>query len=248
MLLSKFSTHFNPPLGKGTSPLTRLAIRIAHRLPESARILNLCEDRFGFTATLLAAAIRRLLCLLPPNLADATLARLAAEHGLMIAVCDRDLTLPLPYLRIPACLKFSSQWEHPSLEGLQLIAFTSGSTGRPQPWPKDWLQLSHCAQRALQTLRLNGRRWAVIATTPAQHMYGLETSIVWPLCSKLALTNPRPFYPEDIRRALAAAPQPALLVSTPVHLKACLESSMSWPNLAAILSSTAPSIRRWRGS
>ncbi len=218
-----------------------LAIRIAHRLPESAGILNLCEDRFWFTATLLATAIRHIPCLLPPNRADATLERLAAEYGPLIAALDREMALPLPSLKVTACPELpSAKWEWPLLEDLTLTAFTSGSTGRPEPWSKDWRTLSVCARLALQALGLHGRRWAVIATTPAQHMYGLETSVVWPLCSELVLTDQRPFYPEDIHRAVAGSPHPVLLVSTPVHLKACLASSMAWRNLAALVSSTAP--------
>lgn len=218
-----------------------LAVRIAPMLPAAGNILNLCENRYWFTATLLACALRRTPCLLPPNRADATLERLAAEHGPLIAARDRETALPLPSLEVSACPDFSSgAWDRPSLEDLKLTAFTSGSTGRPEPWPKDWLQLRVCAQLALQALGLHGRRWAVIATPPAQHMYGLETSVVWPLCSALVLTDQRPFYPEDIRRAVADSLHPVLLVSTPVHLKACLASSMDWRNLAAIVSSTAP--------
>lgn len=225
----------------GPVRLTELAVRIAHRLPEAAGLLNLCENRVWFTATLLATAIRRIPCLLPPNRADATLERLAAAHGPLIAARDREIALPLPSLKVSACPDFpGSQWDHWSLADLQVIAFTSGSTGKPQPWPKDWQTLSACARLALEALGLQRRRWAVIATAPAQHMYGLETAVVWPLCSELALTGRLPFYPEDVRRAIAESPQPVLLVSTPVHLKACLAGSMAWPNLAAIVSSTAP--------
>lgn len=243
LLFDPESTEFSAtPLGRGGSlRLTNLAVRIAHRLPEAAGVLNLCEDRVWFTATLLATAIRRIPCLLPPNRADATLERLAAAHGPLIAAQDREIALPLPSLEVSACPDFpGSKWNRSSLADLQVIAFTSGSTGRPQPWPKDWQTLSACAWLALEALGLQRRRWAVIATTPVQHMYGLETAVVWPLCSKLALTGRLPFYPEDIRRAIASSPRPVLLVSTPVHLKACLAGSMAWPKLAAIVSSTAP--------
>ncbi|XSG85365.1 MAG: AMP-binding protein [Methylohalobius sp. ZOD2] len=221
--------------------LHEYAARIAGTLPADTGVLNLCEDRFHFTATLLATAARRLPCLLPPNRTSAALERLAADYDPLVAVCDRPTSGLLP------AVDATDLPESPpakitefSTESLNLIAFTSGSTGNPQPWPKDWQMLREGARRALQALDLMERRWAVMATTPAQHMFGLETSVVWPLCSELALTDHRPFYPEDIRQAIAATSLPVLLVSTPLHLKACLASSGKWPNLAAIISSTAP--------
>jgi acyl-coenzyme A synthetase/AMP-(fatty) acid ligase len=50
----------------------------------------------------------------------------------------------------------------------------------------------------------------------------------------------RPFFPVDIAAALAAAPQPPLLVTTPVHLRALVEAGVALPLLAGIVTSTAP--------
>ena len=43
------------------------AHRLASRLPPSARVVNLCSDRYGFTVALAAAWSRGDVCLLPPN-------------------------------------------------------------------------------------------------------------------------------------------------------------------------------------
>ena len=45
---------------------------------------------------------------------------------------------------------------------------------------------------------------------------------------------------EDIARALAAMPEPRLLATTPVHLRALVESGVALPPLCGIVSATAP--------
>jgi hypothetical protein len=64
---------------------------------------------------------------------------------------------------------------------------------------------------------------------PAQHSYGLESTILLTLHGGCALWHGRPFYPADIVDALAAVPRPRLLVSTPFHLRALLESQVGLP-------------------
>ena len=50
----------------------------------------------------------------------------------------------------------------------------------------------------------------------------------------------KPFYPQDIASALAAVPQPRLLVTTPFHLSALLASGIDLPAIDLLLSATAP--------
>src|SRR5690606_9534504 len=80
----------------------------------------------------------------------------------------------------------------------------------------------------------------VVATVPPQHMYGMEMSVLLPLVGGVAVHEARPFFPVDIAAALAAAPLPPLLVTTPVHLRALVESGVALPPLAGIVVSTAP--------
>src|SRR5690606_32541946 len=80
----------------------------------------------------------------------------------------------------------------------------------------------------------------VVATVPPQHMYGMEMSVLLPLVGGVAVHGARPFFPVDIAAALADAPRAPLLVTTPVHLRALVESGVSLPALAGIVTSTAP--------
>jgi acyl-coenzyme A synthetase/AMP-(fatty) acid ligase len=80
----------------------------------------------------------------------------------------------------------------------------------------------------------------IIGTVPAQHMYGLESSVLLALQSGHALSSKQPFYPADIVCALESVPAPRILVSTPVHMRMLLEAKVDIPEVALILSATAP--------
>jgi acyl-coenzyme A synthetase/AMP-(fatty) acid ligase len=71
-------------------------------------------------------------------------------------------------------------------------------------------------------------------------MYGLEMSVLMPLLGPVSVHAARPFFPGDVARAVALAPSPPLLVTTPVHLRALVESGVALPPLAGIVSATAP--------
>jgi acyl-coenzyme A synthetase/AMP-(fatty) acid ligase len=71
-------------------------------------------------------------------------------------------------------------------------------------------------------------------------MYGMEFAVMLPLLGGMAIHSSHPLFPADIAAALAQTPEPRILVSTPVHLKALLESGVVPPRIAAVLSATAP--------
>jgi acyl-coenzyme A synthetase/AMP-(fatty) acid ligase len=71
-------------------------------------------------------------------------------------------------------------------------------------------------------------------------MYGMEMSVLLPLLGPVAVHGARPFFPEDIAAALRDAPSAPLLVTTPVHLRALVESDARLPPLRGIVSATAP--------
>jgi acyl-coenzyme A synthetase/AMP-(fatty) acid ligase len=79
-----------------------------------------------------------------------------------------------------------------------------------------------------------------VATVPPQHMFGLETSVLAPLLVGACTYAGRPFYPEDVRQALALADTPPTLVSTPLHLRACVAAALEWPPVQQVISATAP--------
>ncbi len=134
----------------------------------------------------------------------------------------------------------------------------SSSTGAPKRYPKSWGGFVYEARIAGHALGLPRGRGGpesrscvsgtsavhggrvVVATVPPQHMYGFIASIMLPTQFGYALDAARPFYPADIRAALAVHRQPAILVTTPVHIRACVLDGARLPALDFILSSTAP--------
>jgi acyl-coenzyme A synthetase/AMP-(fatty) acid ligase len=70
-------------------------------------------------------------------------------------------------------------------------------------------------------------------------MYGFEASVLLPLASGNALTAERPFYPADICAALARAPRPRVLITTPIHLRALMGANAPIPDTDLIVSATA---------
>ena len=124
---------------------------------------------------------------------------------------------------------------------LAAIVFTSGSTGTPLPYKKTWGRLARCVRDGAARLGLlDGRSHTLIGTVPPQHMYGFESTVLLALLSGNAFTAERPFYPADICAAIAAAPRPRALVSTPIHLRALLAAGIDLPPLDLIVSATAP--------
>jgi len=208
---------------------------LARNLPIRRPLVNLCQDRHRFTAVLLIAARRRQTCLLPPDRSPAALEELRSRFADAAIVTDDAIEPVSPFPR-PRPTWSPGRW----LAGLRLVCFTSGSCGTPVPWSKTGAMLSRGADHALRALGWRDKSWDVVATTPAQHLFALETAVVWPFRSRLRPTALQPFYPEDIRRLLSGNARPVLLVSTPLQLRACLTSAPRWRNLAGILSATAP--------
>jgi acyl-coenzyme A synthetase/AMP-(fatty) acid ligase len=219
---------------------------LAETLPDRPYVLNLCENRYRFLVGFAAALLRGQVSLLPPNRAPLTLRRLAEAYpgaycltdcsdvpdGLQRFVCPPDTA------RIP-----SHRPRNPLIPADQIaaIAFTSGTTGQSQPHAKSWRTLRESARLIGESLGIPaGSHAAFVATVPPQHMYGLETTILVPFCHGGTLHEGKPFFPEDVRLALESVPAPRILITTPVHLRACLEEDQPLPPLEFIVSATAP--------
>lgn len=229
---------------------TREVRAVAALLPDAGFAVNLCEDRYRFMVALCAAALRGQTTLLPPSRAPAVVEEVLAHRGDSYSLGDAlaqgdEAVAPTPrYWRLPAVL--------PQCEGealtisddlLVAVGYTSGSTGRPKPNPKTWASFrASTAQNlaALDDLLDRKGTTPLVATVPPQHMYGMEMSVLLPLLGPVAVHGARPFFPGDIARALHDAPRPPLLVTTPVHLRALVESDAPLPPLRGIVSATAP--------
>ncbi len=221
------------------------AEHLAALLPPGKHVLNICRDRYHFTVGLAAAIISNKVSLLPPTHTPEMVQQLQAFSADVFCLYDNDdCVIALPRLRFPVLPEqHASTVAMPQIDAQQLVAivFTSGSTGAPIPHSKSWGSLVHNVQAQAARLGLSAStNYSIVGTVPPQHMYGLESTILLPLQSGNALCSAQPFYPADICSALQTMPSPRILVSTPLHLRLLLEAELNVPDLALVLSATAP--------
>jgi acyl-coenzyme A synthetase/AMP-(fatty) acid ligase len=218
--------------------------RLGQQLPDRAYVINLCDDRYAFATGFAAAMARRQIMLLPPDRSTRMLESIANDYPDVYCLTGPGTTATG---RIPAyCIDDLMDAEPPPASavsrvdpGVVAIPFTSGSTGQPQPHPKRWQHLQQSARLIAAAAAIRPGT-ALVATVPAQHMYGLELSVLLPLCCGAMLDAARPFFPLDIRDALLRHQGKRVLVTTPVHLRALLASGLTFPRLSGLISATAP--------
>ena len=220
--------------------------RVAALLPEAVGAVNLCEDRYAFLVAFAALIVRGQTNLLPPSRAPHAIDEVMAGHPGAYAVGELALApAPAGYLQMPALDgdDNADPGEIPLIPADTVVAigYTSGSTGRPKPNVKTWgsFVASNAGNASLLRAAM-GTSFDVVATVPPQHMYGIEMSVLMPLLSEVSVHAGRPFFPADVAAALGTMPEPRVLVTTPVHLRALVESGVALPALAAFVSATAP--------
>jgi acyl-coenzyme A synthetase/AMP-(fatty) acid ligase len=80
----------------------------------------------------------------------------------------------------------------------------------------------------------------VIGTIPPQHMFGLETTIMLPWQNGMSVYPKRPLLPADLDAAAVSADTPRWLMTSPIHLRACIADGLSVRGLVGAISSTMP--------
>ncbi len=199
------------------------------------------DDAFEFAAALYGAWHAGVAVVLPADAQADTLRRLAGEvdglAGELPGGLQAQEAAP-PRPRQPL-----------DLQTTQLLLYTSGSSGEPVAIAKALHQLQ--AEVEVQQ-GLHGRDWLagglegerapeVWSTVSHQHIYGLLFVVLWPLAAGACTVVPRRIYLEDF--AARAGPAPALLVSSPAHLRR-LPPEADWTAargvLRAVLSSGGP--------
>jgi acyl-coenzyme A synthetase/AMP-(fatty) acid ligase len=205
------------------------ACALAARLPQRQYAVNLCEDRYAFLVAFAACLLARQTLLLPPSRAPEAINECCEGRDTYRLTDDEVLKVHTPPRR-PGALSFD--------EGhVAAIVFTSGSTGRPVPHAKTWGSLVAGA-RALGA-RI-GAAASVVGTVPPQHMFGLESTVMLPWQNGLAIHWGRPLLPADLGAAFASVAGPGWLMTTPLHLRACVAEGQALPGLAGVVSSTMP--------
>lgn len=222
---------------------------LAAALPSEGPAVNLCQDRYRFALGLAAALLRGHTSLMPPNALPQTLQRLRELGAEPYAFVDGDEVDAAGLARVPVQrLAVDARAEPVPAIDADLVAvclLTSGSTGVPQPHAKRFGPLvRNIAAEAERLAQMMGKPslqgLTLVATVPAQHSYGFESSVLLAMLGGAAFESGRPFYPADIVDSLQRVPRPRALVTTPFHLKTLLAAGVELPVVDLVLSATAP--------
>ncbi len=216
---------------------------LAAQLPPGRHVLNLCGNRYRFMVALAACLVSGRVSLLPPNHTPEMVRQMQRLAPDVFCIRDQDACdVDLPGFHFQdTCTLASGAPGIPQIPQDQVAAlvFTSGSTGEPAPHRKCWGSLVRNVQAEAARLGI-GPAHALVGTVPAQHMYGLETTVLLPLQCGAALHEGNPFYPDDVCTALEQLPRPRGLATSPFHLRALLAAQDVLPAVDLVLSATAP--------
>lgn len=223
----------------------RSAWGLAARLPNKRFAINLCKDRYHFALVFAAALMARQISLLPTYRAAEPVQQLARRYPDAYLLTDHDESeISLPRFDITQGMCHASgSAEVPFIpaDRIAAVAFTSGSSGFPRAHAKSWGSLVMGAQALGRQFDLSHSPPRIaVGTVPAQHMYGLETTVMLPLQWGWSLHAGNSILPADIRSDLQQLGSPAWLMTTPFHLKAYLSEHTILPGLEGIISATMP--------
>ncbi len=214
----------------------------AKQLENKPYVINLIKNRYLFIVTLAASLLRDQTSLLPQSRASENILNIRKKYPRCYYLADSDLHYEgITYCPIAGLKPIIDHHIVPKIDSnhLAIITFTSGSTGTPTPHKKYWGDLVTATNLAAERFGLYRKCYSIIATVPPQHMYGLETSVLFPLLTGNAIYGGTPFYPEDINLISSQSSGPTFLVTTPVHLKACMNADIHWKKFEFIISATA---------
>jgi len=228
--------------------------KLSELLPAHQYVINLCGNRYLFAVGLCAALLKQQTNLLPPNKNALTQQSLLERYPDCYVLSDGiqlELDVPIKLTQFDLTQVVLDQTVQSKLEipqidfqFLAVVAFTSGSTGSAQPNLKSWQTLYTSTQincrHMLQGLEHKKQTHYQLATVPSQHMWGFETSVLLPLFANVCMTDVSPLFPKSIETLLTELPEPRLLVSAPVHLRALHLSQLDLPKTARVLCATAP--------
>ncbi len=210
----------------------------------------LCRRPENFITAFAAVAISGGAVLLPTTNKERVINELVERYQSVIViyddVLDKPADLPGVYLDVASIstLQCIEPAEIPSIPSAQMVAilFSSGSTGQPTESRKNWGDLVTVSQLLQGRLQL-GQQDCLLVTVPPQHAYGFETMVLMPFSAGIKLYSQNLFYPADISSAIKAMHSERLrpcLVTTPLHLKAMLDSGLKFRGLHQVISSGAP--------
>jgi acyl-coenzyme A synthetase/AMP-(fatty) acid ligase len=221
---------------------------LATRLPPQRHAVNLCRDRYCFLIGFAAALLSRHISLLPTCRTTEALAQLHDRYPESYILTDHEnASSGMPVCYVPDGHSLASPIQEIPLipsDRVAAVVFTSGSSGAPMAHAKTWGSLVKGAEALAHQFQMQSAiPRVVMGTVPAQHMYGLETTIMLPLQLGWSLHAGYPVLPADIQRGIHEVRVPAWLMTTPIHLRAYAGGETALRGIEGIISATMPLTR-----
>ena len=225
--------------------LCGVARQLALELPASRYAINCCEDPARFMLASAAALIGGRTLVLPHTRAAFVEEMLVAHYPDACALTDTNPFTNAVHVPDPFEDCEEETWPPPEVpvDHETAILFTSGSTGAPSAHGKRWSSLVRGAETFRGAFGPIPRSAVILGTVAAQHMFGLETTLLVPWQCGIPLARTRPLYPLDLAvaaRALTKAGRDVWLLTTPLHLRAFHAALEEPPVLERIIVSTMP--------
>jgi acyl-CoA synthetase (AMP-forming)/AMP-acid ligase II len=219
------------------------ASQLASRLPHGRYVLNICEDRYNFLVGFAAALLAKQVTLMPSSWTQHAIAQAHRDFDGCYCLSDQPIPAGLHGYQMTSPLLENEHrsFAVPGFPANQqaAILFTSGSTGQPTAHPKTWGMMVQGADQLQQAFGAAPGSY-VIGTVPPQHMFGLESTIMFPLQWGCAIHHGRPHLPADIEQAVSDACAPVWLMTTPLHLRACVAEAPGLSGVVGAISATMP--------
>jgi acyl-coenzyme A synthetase/AMP-(fatty) acid ligase len=221
------------------------AHRLAAELPNAGYAINLCQDRLSFSVAFAACVARGQVSLLTSDRSPERIRQLTGQFPGLYALTDEaEPTIQLDQVAVRASFAVPNRAPpNPMIpaDRLAAVVFTSGSTGEPVGHRKLWGALTERSRDAARRFGIAAARsTSIVGMVPPQHMYGFETTVLLPLHANASVWCGAAFFPSDVRAALAAVVAPRVLVTTPLQIRAVLQSGLELPPLRRVISATAP--------
>jgi acyl-coenzyme A synthetase/AMP-(fatty) acid ligase len=211
----------------------------AESLPATRYAINICASRYAFSVGFFAALLRGQTNILLPSAAESI--RASAEREFTDSCCIDDRWIATAAPVVADTVSVLQKLDSIPPEHVAALVFSSGTTGLQKQISKSWVSLLTGAtinRGCLAAAGIGGG--PMVATVPPWHMYGLEWSVLMPLVADVSVFAGTTLFPEDIRNGLEQSPEPAILLSTPLHLRALLDAKTRLPDIRLVLSATAP--------
>ncbi len=217
------------------------AYALSDKFPDSKYLIQLCDEPYYFLLSFAAALIKQKTMILPPNKAPDAIEELCLQYTDSQIICDKEIAEIDKSINCSQIHDYMTATEIPQInaEHICVILHTSGTTGQPRAHSKTWKSLVKGCEVTGISLDIPKGCYC-LSTVPPQHMYGLETSIMFVLQQGGISINQMPVFPADIVEILDDLPQPRILITTPIQLNAIVDTTTTFPDCEFVLSATAP--------